>query len=35
MAALLWARLVFLALLAAIVGLYAWTAYRTNEDRES
>jgi hypothetical protein len=32
MTALLWARLVFLAALAAIVGLYAWMAYQTNED---
>jgi hypothetical protein len=34
MTLLLWARLVFLVVLAAIVGLYAWTAYRTNEDGE-
>lgn len=35
MTALLWARLLFLALLAAVVGLQAWTAYRTTEDGES
>jgi hypothetical protein len=34
MTALLWTRLVFLVVLATIVGLYAWTAYQTNEDRE-
>jgi hypothetical protein len=34
MTLLLWARLVFLVVLAAIVGLYAWTAYQTNEDGE-
>jgi hypothetical protein len=32
MTALLWARLVFLALLGAVVGLSAWSAFRTNED---
>jgi hypothetical protein len=32
MTALLWARLVFLLLLLAMVGAFAWTAYRTNED---
>ena len=32
MTALLWARLVFLALLGAVVGLSAWAAFRTNED---
>jgi hypothetical protein len=32
MTTLLWARLVFLALLGAVVGLSAWTAFRTNED---
>ena len=31
MAALLWARLIFLSALAGIVGLCVWTAYRTNE----
>jgi hypothetical protein len=35
MAALLWARLVFLALLAAVVALWLWTAYRTKEDGKS
>jgi hypothetical protein len=34
MGALLWTRLVFLLVLGAIVGFYAWTAYRTNEDGE-
>jgi hypothetical protein len=34
MSALVWARLVFLMVLAAMVGLCAWTAYRTNEDGE-
>jgi hypothetical protein len=34
MGALLWARLVFLVLLAAVVGLHAWTAYRANKDAE-
>jgi hypothetical protein len=33
MAALLWARLFFLFVLAAMVGLYAWTAFRTDEGR--
>jgi hypothetical protein len=34
MTALLWARLVFLVFLIALVGAFAWTAYRTafNED---
>jgi hypothetical protein len=32
MAALLWLRLVFLVVLAAVVGLHAWTAYRASED---
>jgi hypothetical protein len=31
MAALLWARLIFLSALAGIVGLCVWTAYQTNE----
>jgi hypothetical protein len=31
--ALLWARLLFLMILAALVGLCAWTAYHTNEVR--
>jgi hypothetical protein len=34
MAALLWARLIFLSVLTAIVGLSVWTAYRTDEVRE-
>ena len=29
MTALLWARMIFLGLLAALVALYAWTAFRT------
>lgn len=29
MTALLWARMIFLVLLAALVALYAWTAFRT------
>jgi hypothetical protein len=32
MAILLWARLVFLGLLATLTGLYAWTAFRTRDD---
>jgi len=32
MDALLWARLAFLVFLIALVGAFAWTAYRTNED---
>ncbi len=34
MTALLWARLVFLVFLIALVGAFAWTAYQTNEDRK-
>jgi len=33
MTALLWARLFFLMVLAAVVALCAWTAYQTNEVR--
>lgn len=31
MTALLWARLVFPVILVAVVTLYAWTAYRTED----
>jgi hypothetical protein len=34
MVVLLWARLFFLTALAAIVGVYVWTAYRTSEGQE-
>lgn len=34
MTALLWARLVFLLFLIALVATFAWTAYQTNEDRK-
>jgi hypothetical protein len=33
MAALLWARLIFLALLVALVTLYAWTAFQTENKK--
>jgi hypothetical protein len=33
MAALLWARLIFPVILAALVCLYAWTAYRTENTK--
>jgi hypothetical protein len=33
MALLLWARLVFLALIGALVALYLWTAYRAGEPK--
>jgi hypothetical protein len=33
MTALLWARLFFLMVLAALVGLCAWTAYQSSEVR--
>jgi hypothetical protein len=32
-AMLLWARLVFLAIVAALVALYTWTAYRAGEEQ--
>lgn len=35
MAVLLWARLGFLLILTAMVGVYAWTAYRANGDGRS
>jgi hypothetical protein len=34
MTALLWARLLFLVFLIALVAAFAWTAYRTNEDSQ-
>lgn len=34
MAALLWARLLLLLLLATVVTLHVWTAWRTTEDRD-
>jgi hypothetical protein len=34
MAALLWARLIFLMILSGMVGFSVWTAYRTDEGRE-
>ena len=34
MVLLLWARLLFLLLLAAVLGLHVWTAYRTHEGQE-
>ena len=34
MTLLLWARLLLLVLMAAVVSLHLWTAYRTNEDLE-
>ena len=33
MAVLLWARLAFLVVLALLVAGYAWTAFRTREER--
>ena len=33
MTALLWARMIFLVLLAALVALYAWTAIRTEHTK--
>jgi cytochrome c-type biogenesis protein CcmH/NrfF len=34
MTALLWARPMFAAILIAVVGLYVWTACRTEAERE-
>lgn len=34
MAVLLWARLLFLLVLAAVLGLHLWTAYRSTEGQE-
>lgn len=34
MIVLLWARLFFLTALAALVGVYVWTAWHTSEGRE-
>jgi hypothetical protein len=33
MAVLLWARLAFLVVLVLLVACYAWTAFRTREER--
>jgi hypothetical protein len=34
MAVLLWARLLFLLLLAGVLGLHLWTAYRSSEGQQ-